>query len=151
MVGIQDIRNDNDPFEKFTFNTGYSGILILIFSVMISATATCWPLRNVIQQPEYWYEPIFQIMMTRLLPLAAKNIVEINLLFKANITLSWKSFIQHYAFLSIGSTVLFVTEFTIWVKILGYEPPMPFQGQVHLGLMYLLVIPFALCVSNTEE
>ena len=144
MASIQDIPNDNYPLEEVSVNTGFLGILILIFSVMISATATCWPLHNVIQQPEYWYEPIFQIMMTRLLPLAAKNIVEINLLFKGNITLSWKSYFQHYAFLSIGSTVLFVTEYTAWVKILGYKPPMPFQGQVHLGLMYLLVIPFAL-------
>ena len=141
---IQDVPNGNSQYEKVSLNTGFLGILILIFLVMISATATCWPLHNVIQQPEYWYEPIFQIMMTRLLPLAAKNIVEINLLFKANHTLSWKSFLQHYAFLSIGSTLLFVTEYTVWVKIIGYNPPMPFQGQVHLGLMYLMVIPFAL-------
>ena len=144
IASIQDVPNGNGPYEKVSLNTGFLGILILIFLVMISATATCWPLHNVIQQPEYWYEPIFQIMMTRLLPLAAKNIVEINLLFKANHTLSWKSFFQHYAFLSIGSTLLFVTEYTAWVKIIGYNPPMPFQGQVHLGLMYLLVIPFAL-------
>jgi len=144
LASVETALHKNEQLETFSFQTGLLGILILIVSVVISATATCWPLHNVIEQPEYWYEPVFQIMVTRLLPLAGKNIVEINLLIKTKSILSWKSFFQHYAFLSTGHTVLFITEYIIWVHMLGYQPPMPFHGQLHLGLMYFLIIPFSI-------
>ena len=141
---IQNTFDKDEQFEGNHLRFGFLGVLILIFTGTISAAATCWPLHNVILQPKYWYEPIFQIMITRLLPLAAKAIVEINLLIKMDYVLSWKSFILHFSILSIGHSMVFVAEYLVWLYALGYEPPMPFNGQIHLGLMYLLVIPVSI-------
>ena len=96
------LTNQRIKYSRVSYLSGLHGILILISSVAISTLATCWPQHNVILHPEYWYEPMFQIMITRIGPFAAKNVAEIHLLIKTNLVVSWVSWFEQFVILSFG-------------------------------------------------
>ena len=110
----------------------------------MSMVITCWPQYNVIEQPEYWYQPILPFMIGFWALIAAKNVVEVSFLTQQSFEKTWRPYAQQTMILSIGHIMIFIIIYIVWVHLLGYHHPMPFTGHANYILMYLTVYPISI-------
>ena len=118
-------------FPKNSFLTlGIYSILLPLFSIVMSTSITLVPQHNVIENPEYWYEPIIIALLGYFVVATAKTQLECSILMKSNWILTWKTFFTLFLWALLGYCVPYVAIHLVWVYVAEYPHPMPFMGQI---------------------
>ena len=116
---------------------GFCGFIILIWSVVFTTPITLWPQTNVIENPEYWYEPLLPISATYTLSGAAVACLECWAVLKLENFLSCGMFMKQILIGSTGFITPYISCYLIWVHFLGYRHPMPRMGDICLTICFI--------------
>ena len=120
----------SNKFKESLLMQGLSGILIPCLAIAISAITISWPQHNIILYPDYWYEPLGQLIFIHNSIGVAMSLMDCFVVMKADVVRSWKSFCRIYLSIALGFVVPYVSIHIVWVYLLEYRHPMPFIGQV---------------------
>ena len=110
--------NECTNTDHVSVSCGLLGAVIAIYIVFMSMVITCWPQYNVIEQPEYWYQPILPFMIGFWALIAAKNVVEVSFLTQQCFEKTWRPYAQQTIILSIGHIIIFIIIYIVWVHLL---------------------------------
>ena len=130
-------ENSNTKSKERNSLQGFCGFIILIWSVVFTTPITLWPQTNVIEHPEYWYEPLLPISATYTLSGAALACLECWAVLKLDNFLTCDMFIKQILIGSTGFITPYISCYLIWVHFLGYRHPMPRIGDICLTICFL--------------
>ena len=124
---LEDIFNGKfvGEIDISTYIKSFTGILL---SALFATTMTIWPQHNIIKDPKYWYEAML-VIATGYAPIAAANIV-----FSCFYCMGIEPIRTIKPFLFVYLTGVITTAFlscflyVVWVYLVKYPYPMPFQG-----------------------
>ena len=124
---LEDIFNGKfvGAIDISTYIKSFTGILL---SALFATTMTIWPQHNIINDPKYWYEAML-VIATGYAPIAAANIV-----FSCFYCMGIEPIRTIKPFLFVYLTGVITTAFlscflyVVWVYLVKYPYPMPFQG-----------------------
>ena len=118
-----------------------------LFGVMLTCLTvsliTLLPARNILKEPDYWYENVLLITMAGWHPIFITAFI-LQLEFWSNITYTKniRSWIICYV-ISVSTSVIFeIIYHHSWTEILGFFPPAPFNGYIG-GTMSIFMIFYA--------
>ena len=149
---VPNIKNATSLVEKYILELknkfkesicfqGLYGLFIPIFAIIMSMTSTAWPMNNVILCPEYWYEPLFPVIISFMTATSANILIQTSMGMKIDLILSWKAFLKVFFANTLGFVFPYVSVYFIWGYILKYPHPMPFIGKASLAISYLVYLP----------
>ena len=117
--------NTNDDDSKFT--NGLYGLLALLILIVSPFTITLLPVKNVLANPEYWYEILLSTTSHGLFLTIAVTI-ELNAFFKDLFNKGKRrKMAELFMAYKVTEVVIFSFMHLIWSGILGYFEPVPFN------------------------
>ena len=134
---VLNCEDSNSTLQGKSKFPGFGGFIILIWTVVFTTPITLWPQINVIQNPEYWYEPLGPISASYTVSGAALTCLECWAVLKLDNFLSCSMFMKQILIGSLGFIAPYTLSHLIWVHLLGYRHPMPRVGDVSLTICYI--------------
>ena len=121
------VKSFNTNADDSKFTNGLYGLLALLILIVSPFTITLLPVKNVLANPEYWYEILLSTTSHGLFLTIAVTI-ELNAFFndlfnKGKMRMMAELFMAY----KITEVVIFSFMHLIWSGILGYFEPVPFN------------------------
>ena len=117
----------NDNIKLIAFGYGIMGIFLYI---ACNFALTFWPMHNIIENPEYWYEVSIPTVLGYSPISAAVLLKSFVILVGLEEINSWKVWWVMYAASIFTNVAVTILEYVFWVLVYKKRWPMPMYGQI---------------------
>ena len=139
-LDCQDSTNTTTKESSWHYISWLFGVMLTCLTVSL---ITLLPARNILKEPDYWYENVILICMAGWHPIFSAAFI-LQLEFWSNIPYikNIRSWIICYV-ISVSTSVIFeIIYHYLWIEILGFFSPAPFNGYIG-GTMSIFMIFYA--------
>ena len=104
----------------------------IILSVVLTSIVTLIPCHNLMDKSKnmsgYWWEVLLQGVFGFILPFCAYTVLNCSYWTNISLIRTWKNFIWFFCCMAVFTALLVITISMIWIYVLGFRFPAPFQG-----------------------
>ena len=118
----------NNSLDCETWKPVMTGMFGIFGAILSTAIYTLIPVHNVIENPQYWYEGIFQAVFVFYPIYSLNSMYRCSIYTNIKYIRTYRHFFALYIMVALTGSIGYAMIYIIWTHVFNYQHPIPFIG-----------------------